>query len=38
MTGAMIAFAGLFMLALWFQLRLAEVLRTASRAWSVPAR
>ncbi len=27
MTGAMIAFAGLFLLALWFQLRLTEMLR-----------
>lgn len=27
MTGAMIAFAGLFLMALWFQLRLTEMLR-----------
>ena len=32
MTGAMIVFAGLFMLALWFQLRLTESLRAARLA------
>ena len=32
MTGAMIAFAGLFMLALWFQLRLTELLRAHRRS------
>ena len=31
MTGAMMVFAGLFMLALWFQLRLSESLRALSR-------
>lgn len=32
MTGAMIVFAGLFMLALWFQLRLTGAMRATSRA------